>query len=331
MLTPPTDLDQDSLVRALAHWGLREARLVYLPVGFGAHHWSAVRADGTRAFITVDDLAAGFQRGEDLDAAFAALDRAYRTAAALRDADLEFVLAPVFDREGVVVRRLAERYAVTVAPFLEGTSTSYGEWESSAERQRMGDVLGRLHTAGDAIPADLPRRDDFSIQSRPALESALAALDEPWGTGPFSDSVRALLARHSEALDLRLRSYDVLAARVGDRADSWVITHGEPHRANVMVDALGSLRLVDWDTTLVAPRERDLCMVLDERLTGWSEYRSVVGGVLLDPDALELYRQWWGLADIAVFVALFRRPHEKDENTVASFTILDRNLDNESR
>ena len=98
-----------------------------------------------------------------------------------------------------------------------------------------------------------------------------------------------------------------------------------------MLDVLGGVLLVDWDTTLIAPRERDLCMVLDERLTGWSEYISVVGDIQLDREALELYRQWWDLSDIAVFVALFRRRHEEDKNTVASFTLLRSNLDDELR
>jgi spectinomycin phosphotransferase len=333
VLTPPPDLDQDGLVRALAYWGLREARLVYLPVGFGAHHWRAEGEEGRRAFVTVDDLGAGFQRSDDLDTTFAVLECAYRTAAALRDeAGLEFVLAPLSDGEGVILRRLAERHAVSVAPFLDGTSSSYGEYESRAERRRMGDLLGRLHAAGERIAGDFPRRDDCSIPSRPVLDDALATLDEPWGTGPFADSTRALLVGHAETLEVRLRSHDALAARVVDRAGSWVITHGEPHRANVMLDVLGGLRLVDWDTTLIAPRERDLCMVFDERLTGWSEYSSVIGEhVALDREALELYRQWWDLADIAVFVGLFRRPHVEDENTVASFKVLRDNLANESR
>ena len=332
VLTPPSDLDQGTLAGVLPHWGLRAPRLEYLPVGFGAHHWAAKGEEGVRAFVTVDDLDAGFQGGDDLDAAFSALDRAYRTAAALRDeAGLEFVLAPLFDSEGVLVRRLAERYAVSVAPFLEGESNSFGEYESVAERRQMGSLLGRLHAAGERIPPGLPRRDDCRIPSRSVLDDALATLEEPWGTGPFADSARALLAGNAEALEVRLRTYDVLAARVSARADPWVITHGEPHRANVMVDMLGNRRLVDWDTTLVAPRERDLCMVLDERLTGWDEYRSIIGEVSLDADALELYRQWWDLADIAVFVAGFRRPHDEDENTIASLALLRGNLGKEAR
>jgi spectinomycin phosphotransferase len=326
VLSPPTDLDSDALALVLTHWGLREARLAYLPVGFGSHHWSC-DGGGRRFFVTVDDLEATFQPGPDADAAFAALERAYRTAAALRDdAGLGFVLAPLHDGEGAVIHRLDARYAVSVAPFVDGTSSAYGEYESNDEREQMGGLLGRLHAAGESIPAGLPRRDDGSIPSRTTLEEALATLDVPWETGPFAAPARALLADRADELDLRLRNYDALAARVHERSDSWVITHGEPHRGNVMVDTRGGLRLVDWDTTLIAPRERDLLMVLDEKLTGWDEYSSVVGDVPLDQEALELYRRWWDLSDIAVFLALFRRPHEENENTVASFEVLRSNL-----
>lgn len=98
-----------------------------------------------------------------------------------------------------------------------------------------------------------------------------------------------------------------------------MLTHGEPHRANLIVDGEGRLHLVDWDTVLVAPRERDLQMVLDEHLTGWPEYASLAGDVALDYDALDLYRRRWDLADIAAFVAVLREPHTEDPNTTAAF------------
>lgn len=328
MLTPPSDLDSAALVHALAHWELRDSRLEYLPVGFGSHHWSADGSDGRRAFVTVDDLAAGFQGGEEVDAAFAALERAYGTAASLRDSGgLEFVLAPLEDDEGVPVRRLNARYAVSVAPFVDGTSSPFGAYESKDERRRMGELLGRLHVAGALVPADLPRRDDCCIHSRSALSEALASLNLQWETGHFAEPTRVLLAAHVEELNLRLRNYDALASKVRQRSESWVLTHGEPHRGNVIVDALGGLRLVDWDTTLVAPRERDLRMVLDEELTGWDEYTATFGDVSLDHEALALYREGWELSDIAVFVALSRQPHEEDENTAATFAHLLEYLD----
>jgi hypothetical protein len=53
------------------------------------------------------------------------------------------------------------------------------------------------------------------------------------------------------------------------------------------------------DTTLIAPRERDLRMVLDDDLTGWDEYLAAAGDATLNLHAVELYRRWWELADIA--------------------------------
>jgi spectinomycin phosphotransferase len=47
-----------------------------------------------------------------------------------------------------------------------------------------------------------------------------------------------------------------------------------------------------------------------------------VGDVSLDREALDLYGLWWDLRDVASFVALFRRPHQENENTVASFAYL---------
>ena len=313
MRAAPNDLDQEELRAALATgWGLRAVELEYRPVGFGSHHWLAVDDGGTHRFVSVDDLEAGFQPGPDADGSFDALARAFGAAALLRGhAGLEFVVAPLLDRDGAVIRRLAPRYAVRVMPFVDATSQLFGEYETANERRRMGTVVGRLHAATDTVPAGLPRRDDFAVPSRDALEAALADLDVSWTTGPFAESARELLRGHAEQLECRLLEHDELARVVAERPDDWVVTHGETHRANVMLDRDGGLHLVDWDTLLIAPRERDLRPVLDRDLTGWDEYREAAGDVGLHDDTIELYRRWWDLGDIATFVAEFRRPHER--------------------
>jgi spectinomycin phosphotransferase len=315
LLTPPADLEPSALAGELVHWGLLEPVLEYLPVGFGSHHW---RAGDT--FVTVDDLEAGFQ-AED---AFPALERAYGTASALRDAGLEFVLAPVVDDEGKSIRRVSERYAVSVTPFVDGTSTSWGPYQSKDDRRRVATLLGRLHVAGERV-RELPLRDELTVPSRAVLEEALATLDVPWESGPYADPARKVLAAAAQDVHRRLAEYDADAARVLERADSWVVTHGEPHRAN-FIAASDGLRLVDWDTTRLAPRERDLWLVLDDELTGWDEYAAEAGDVSLDRETLELYRRWWGLADIAVFTADLRRPHVESEQSEANFRTLRDNL-----
>ena len=112
-----------------------------------------------------------------------------------------------------------------------------------------------------------------------ALEQALAQLDTPWDHGPFAEPARASLRAHAGRVRDRLHAYDQLAGRVRDAPGPWVVTHGEPHGSNVILGAAGDRWLVDWDTTLIGPRERDLWMVLDDDRTGWDEYREVMGSV----------------------------------------------------
>lgn len=328
MRTEPNDLDRGELRRALeVAWGLAAPVLAYLPLGFGSHHWSVVDAGGGHHLATVDDLRAGRHADLAADDAFLALQRAFRTAAALRhEAALEFVVAPLPDREGTVLRRLGVRHAVHLAPFVEGEAGAFGSHGPPAERRRTGALLGRLHAATDSIPAALAGHEDFALAGRSELEAALRDLDRPWRTGPFAEPTRRLLRAKARALAQRLEAYDAAAARLRRTAANWVVTHGEPHRGNLIVDPAGELHLIDWDTVRIAPRERDLQLVLGPDTVAWDAYRARTGVDAFDEDALQLYRSRWQLEDAALFVAGFRRPHRRTDDTRTSWDALARTL-----
>jgi spectinomycin phosphotransferase len=318
--TEPCDLGRAALADALKrHWRIAVARLDYLAVGFGTHHWEAVDPAGLRWFVSADDLHARQHAGRAPDAVFAALDRAFRTATALHDsAGLDFVVAPVPSTGGAVLRRL-ERYAIRVEPFVDGKAAADGEFDRPEDRRRMGTLLGRLHAASGSVPPGIPCRDGPTLSGRAALETAVTELETPWEDGPFAEPARALLRHHAGRVQERLRAYDLQAGRVLAEPGDWVVTHGEPHSANVIREPAGGLRLVDWDTALLAPRERDLWMILDAGMTGRDEYREVTGPVRLDEKALAFYRERWALAEICMYVAEFRRPHGETEDTRASW------------
>jgi thiamine kinase-like enzyme len=314
VLTEPRDLDRTALADALQrHWNIRSAALRYLPVGFGSHHWEAVGEDGSRWFVSADAAT---------EEVFARLAGAFRTAAWLRDdAGLEFVQAPVPSADGAVLHRLDGRYAVRVEPFVDGTATESGDFEDSDDRRRVATLVGRVHAASASLPDGLATQEDFTLPARRSLEEALAALDEPWETGPFAEPARTLLRRNADDVLDRLLAYDRRAVRVRNDG-SWVLTHGEPHSANVIREPSGGLLLVDWDTALIGPRERDLWMVLDGDLNGWEQYREAAGSVSLDEGALALYREKWALTEIAEYVSEFRRPHTDTEDSRGGWTEL---------
>jgi spectinomycin phosphotransferase len=101
--------------------------------------------DGRPDFVTVDDLDSKDWMGDTRQAAFEGLRRALATAAALRyEADLEFVVPAVAARDGELVRRLDDRYAVSVFPFLAGHSYPFGRYGDARLRGQALDMIAAL-------------------------------------------------------------------------------------------------------------------------------------------------------------------------------------------
>ncbi len=317
MFTRPDDLRDDSLYAALRdHWDFRAASLRYQAVGFGSHHWLAADVRGALPFVTVDDLTDKLSTPIDTaDLAFGRLERAFATALSLRqDAGLDFVVAPLPDVGGRVLARLGPRYSMLVHPYVQGRRTGHdGAFESPADRREVLDLLMALHAAS----AELPRADDFAVPLVADLAEAMAEVAAPWQGGPHGICARDLLARHAADLNALLGAYAELAGRVMARPDRFVITHGEPHSANVLRTPDG-LMLVYWDTVLLATPERDQWALAEADPSIPAAYAAATG-VVIDDDVLVLYRLWYDLAEIAEYVSLFRGGHDETADTAEAW------------
>ena len=167
--------------------------------------------------------------------------------------------------------------------------------------------------------------ETFSIARRAALFAACAQLQDTWEFGPFADPARRLLARHADAVARAFDTYDALAAEVSSQPERFVLTHGEPHAANTITTDRGVV-LVDWDTALIAPPERDLWDLVDEEPSVVAQYEALTG-IRVDQDAIELYRLAWDLSEIAVYISDFRQPHERTEDMSETWQNLQHYLD----
>ena len=308
MLTPPDGLPEAVLVLALGRsWGMAVTSMEYRPVGWGSHHWAVADAAGTRWFVTVDELEnKRLSASEPLDAGFARLRSALEAALDLQACGAAFVVAPVPARDGEPLTRVNDRFGVAVYPFADGQSFDGGEFSSPAHRLSVLGLLVDTHTA----PPAASRRalaDDFAVPYRDELEAACAPAGEVADCGPYARPVSLLARQHAAPLQRLLARYDalVLAARAQDAR--MVLTHGEPHPGNTMLTA-GGWVLIDWDTALVAPPERDL-WDLDPGDGSILDAYAQATGTSPRPSLLDLYRLRWDLADIAVDVSRFRRPH----------------------
>ena len=157
---------------------------------------------------------------------------------------------------------------------------------------------------------------------RGVLETALRELDQPWHGGPFSEPARALITRTAGHIRHLLASFDQLAERV--TALEPVVTHGEPHNANLITAGTGVM-LIDWDTVGLAPPERDLWMIVSDSGQETRRYTQATGRPV-DPAALALYRIRWALDDISAFVQMFRTRHRRTADAEHTWLGLNKTL-----
>src|SRR5262245_60446093 len=120
MFSRPEGLADDDVVRGLfAGGGLHAADVGDGPVGLGSYPWQ-VRSGGARWFATVDDLhARRWDVSEQIVVARSRLTAALAGARWLRQSGLDFVVAPLPDESGGLLRSLGERYVLALYPFIE--------------------------------------------------------------------------------------------------------------------------------------------------------------------------------------------------------------------
>jgi spectinomycin phosphotransferase/16S rRNA (guanine(1405)-N(7))-methyltransferase len=150
------------------------------------------------------------------------------------------------------------------------------------------------------------REEDFAIGHRTRLEATMdGGGDEE--AGPYARPAAALIRDHAKCIGAALRWHDELVAETDDTRDRFVLTHGETHPGNAIRTANGYV-LVDWDTALRAPRERDLWNLDPGDGSILAAYADRTGTVP-EPRLIELYRLRWDLRDLAEYVNRFALPH----------------------
>src|SRR5215469_3639478 len=304
----PAGVGDRDLSDALADgWQIDTAAAEYAPVGGGSYHWIVRDREGLRWFATVDDLDQKRWLGGTRDEVAEGLAAAMEMAVALRyEARLPFVLAPIRARNGAAVVRLSCAYAVAVFPYLQGATGRFGEKLPAGERNQVVDMLAALHRVapiGTRVPLH-----QVALAHRNDLETALSNVGQPWEGGPFSEPARALLDAHAPQVGHLLARFDRLAEHVA--AFEPVITHGEPHPANLLRAGTETL-LIDWDTVGLAPPERDLWWVISDTDSEQALRYARATGRPVNSAALALYRLRWALDDLSIFVHRLRSGHDR--------------------
>lgn len=320
MLNPPTDLSDADLKEVIERaWGVGVDSLEYRPVGFGSHHWVATDNLGLRHFVTVDELSSESHIGDEVSVLGLHLRPALAAATDLRAFGCSFVVAPITTKADDPFVQF-DGYAVALFPFIEGQSFSFEESFGEADRERVLDVVAALHRVPIAAIRP-PATDGFVVPWLHHLDRSMRHGSEGGGSnGPHAAVASQLLIDNEAEISRLSARYRTLVAQYLSDPGPVVVTHGEIHPGNVMVTSKGWV-IVDWDTVLVAPPERDLWRLAQG---GGSVLRAYADATGTAPNEwlVDLYGIRWDLAEVASFAAEFRKPHEDTEDSRKALEIL---------
>lgn len=295
MHEPPSDL-ADATLRAFLRdrYGLPIARLTFLPLGHDSSAWvyRARTADKRDYFLKVRT------RVEN--------EAGLLVPHHLRACGISRVVAPLPTITGELWAQAGDHAAI-LYPFVAGVT---GRERGLSPRQwaDYGAILRQIHEV--ALTADLARlvrRETFA----PAGAAAIRRLDAQIGTRTFDDPIAQELAGFWRARRGTIRTLVDRAEELGKRLaaarPAFVLCHADIHTGNVLLDPEGRVWIVDWDETMLAPRERDLMFVVGGIGAGWvapdgeAQFFRRYGAAVVEPLALAYYRFAWAVGDIGAF------------------------------
>jgi spectinomycin phosphotransferase len=244
MLTKP-DLPDALILDCLAHaYGIAASQLEFLPLGADAN--TAVY----RASSRDGDHFVKLRRGPFAESSVI-------IPRLLNDSGIEYAAAPLPNHAGKLWTPLTD-FSVVLYPFIEGrngfeTPLSAQQWTA------LGRILRQMHSAElpSAALETIPR-EQFSPSWRQQVQAWQSFVERQTLGDSVAADFAAFMRNKRRDITALCESADTLAAVVRTRRLPAVICHGDLHVGNVLVTPSGSVYVVDWDTLVLAPPERDL-------------------------------------------------------------------------
>lgn len=219
----------------------------------------------------------------------------------LSSCGIEGVISPVIDKNQQLWMR-EEGYLWTLSPFIE-SQNGYQAVLSESQWVSFGQTLKAIHSC--ELPEELTQllpREDFSSK----WCEIVRGFDLQIKTNTFDDPVSARLAdfweeKRSEIIRL-VENTERIGEQLKQHTFEYVLCHADLHPGNIVIDTNQNLLLVDWDSPIAAPIERDLMFIggghrfkhvdIDAFYRGYGETE-------INPLAVTYYRNERIVADIA--------------------------------
>jgi spectinomycin phosphotransferase len=279
------------------NYGVNAASISFLPIGhdMNAFVYEVVADGGTSYFLKI--------RSGPL------YEPSLLVPRALIDLGVQNVIAPLRTNASQLWCPLDGYggYTVVLYPFVRGKSAkvsgmSDGQWRA------FGATLGAVHASGlgDHFRDQL-RVEDFALPSAAKVRRVSDLVESTRFESVAAERLAAFWGENSERIGRVLEHAEELGRSLQAKPFELVLCHSDVHAANILTGRDDALWLVDWDSPLIAPRERDLLFVVGSRIARVVEpededhFFEGYGPFEIDRDVLIYYRYERIVEDLGEF------------------------------
>ena len=320
MLEKPDFPDEKIVACLQTEYSLDIAQLAFLPLGADTNTavYRAVAKDETTYFVKL-------RRG-DFNESVVTVPKF------LSDQGISQIIPPLATGAGQLWGSLAE-FKVILYPFVEGHN-AYEVHLSDQHWRDFGRTLRAIHTLTPppALLNGLPR-ETFSPQWREMVKMFLAQVETEIFADPVAAEVAALLRIKGDEIRALVERTEQLASLLQTQPRPFILCHADIHAGNTLIDTKGALYIVDWDTLLLAPKERDLMYAGGGQFAGRRSpqeeerlFYQGYGPTEADPAGLAYYRYERIVQDIALYCEALLLSDEGGEDREQSLYYLKSNF-----
>jgi spectinomycin phosphotransferase len=289
------------------NYDIEVADLTFLPIGADASAcvYRVASKNGTHYFLKV-------RKGEINQASLAIPHYLQQTGVAR-------VVAPLSTHTRNLWVEL-EEFKIILYPFLEG-STGVEAGMSEEQWLELGFIMQKVHaTSLPTALLDIMRRESFVPKWLSVVKQFQTQLEHQTFTDPLHQQLANIWKEQNKTIQSLVESAETLGRRLKESNPPSILCHADLHTWNVLIDKQNQVQIVDWDETVLAPKERDLMFVIggiSKQLVkpeNEAAFLQGYGSTSVDTLALAYYRYAWAIDDIGSFTEQMLTPGEGEAN-----------------
>ena len=198
-----------------------------------------------------------------------------------------------------------------------GENSAWGMTLSVEQWQDWGNIMRQIHeTLVTPELQTIMSKEGFRSQ----WDELFCKVNQLAQTKQFDDPIQqkmAMLWKQQQVVIDRIYAQLVeLGTQLQSQTHKFVICHADIHQANIMIDDQNTIRIVDWDEVIIAPKERDLMFFISEKFDLQPQFAEGYGDSAFNRVTLAYYRHEWVVQEFAdygerIFLSDYLSENEK--------------------